>query len=217
MKTPREIYAAYTIMPSLQLHQLRVAAVAKLICGNFQKPVNTDDVILACLFHDMGNIVKFDLALYPDLLQPEGREYWQEVKNKCIKIHGSSAHGASIAIAREINLSDSVISIIDSISFSEMEHTMRGSSQEVKVAEYADCRIAPHGTVSIKERFADAVGRYAHRYRTAEEATSAYAMYTNLGLEIERQLFANTSIKPEDISDAALAPLIEELWEYAVA
>ena len=41
-------------MPGLQLHQLRVAAVGKLICEHLKKPVRTKDVVVACLFHDMG-------------------------------------------------------------------------------------------------------------------------------------------------------------------
>ena len=60
MKTPREIYTAYKIMPNLQLHQLRVAAVGKLICDNFNPPaggtVNERGVILARLFSHMGKI-----------------------------------------------------------------------------------------------------------------------------------------------------------------
>ena len=35
--------------------------------------------------------------------------------------------------------------------------------------------------------------------------------------DIQQQIFAVADITPEDITDAAVAPLIEELWEYALA
>ncbi len=217
MRTPREIYAAYTIMPSLQLHQLRVAAVAKLICDNFKQPIEKRDVILACLFHDMGNIVKSDLTLYPDLLEPEGQAYWENAKREFIQKYGLSAHAASVAIAREISLPESVVSIVDHIGFSEIENTGQGSSYEQKIAQYADCRVSTRGIVSVKERFEEAVGRYVKRYKTLEEATAAYALYTTWGHEIERRIFSETPLVPEDISDASAAPIIEELWEYPLA
>ena len=100
MNTPREIYAQYKIMPSLQLHQLRMAAVAKLTFCNCKKLVNERDVILACLFHDMGNILKFDLTKFPEFTQPEGIEYWESVKDEYRKKYGTDQHVATEAVAR---------------------------------------------------------------------------------------------------------------------
>jgi len=61
-------------MPSLQLHMFRVAGVASVICENFKQPelINQDDIVSACLLHDMGNIIKFNLSLFPQFLEPEG-------------------------------------------------------------------------------------------------------------------------------------------------
>ncbi len=98
MKTPQEIYTAYEIMPSLQLHQLRVAAVAKLICQNFRQSVNERDVILACLFHDMGNTIKFEPKLMPSVYEPEGVEYWLQIKAEYIKKYESSGRMNCAAI-----------------------------------------------------------------------------------------------------------------------
>ena len=52
-----EIYAEYKIMPNLQMHMYRVAAVASLIYDNFNEPLNKEEIITACLLHDMGNII----------------------------------------------------------------------------------------------------------------------------------------------------------------
>ena len=89
MRIPREVYSEYKIMPTLQLHQLRVAAVARLVCDHLTHPINTRDVILACLFHDMGNIIKSNLNHFPEFCEPEGTAYWEKVKaelDKCILV-----------------------------------------------------------------------------------------------------------------------------------
>ncbi len=63
--TIQQLYEKYEIMPNLQLHMYRVAAVAKMICDHFQKPINKQEVIITCLLHDIGNIIKFDLFDFP--------------------------------------------------------------------------------------------------------------------------------------------------------
>src|SRR3989338_7200834 len=128
MKTPREIYAAYNIMPSLQLHQLRVAAVAKLLCEHLKKSVRTKDVVVACLFHDMGNIVKFQLGDIPEFLEPEGLAYWEGVKAEFIEKYGREQHAANETIAREIGLSEDVISCILAINFSKIGEVVASGS-----------------------------------------------------------------------------------------
>src|SRR6185436_9316657 len=132
MKTPREIYAQYKIMPNLQLHQLRVAAVGKLICDNFEEPINNSDVVLACLFHDMGNIVKFKLEVFPDALQPEGLEYWQKQKEDVIQKYGPEQHEVSEKIAKEIGLPDTVIHIIANSGVRRVPEMVESNSYEWK-------------------------------------------------------------------------------------
>jgi len=218
MKTPREIYAEFRIMPNLQLHQLRVAAVAKLICGNLKQPVNTNDVVLACLFHDMGNILKSDLATFPEFLEPQGREYWENVKTDFISKYGTNAHEGNVAISRELLLPAEATRYIDGMSFSWMRKTAEGSSFEQKICEYADMRVGPYGVLPMRQRLAEARERYV-------AANSGKPYYSEDGFkelatfaeQIERQIFQHVSIRPGDITDEALAPLIEELWEYPVS
>src|SRR3989338_4995837 len=141
MRTSREIYEKYNIMPALQLHQLRVAAVGKLICDNVTKPINTQDVILACLFHDMGNIIKSDLQYFSDFVEPEGIEYWQNVKNGFVEKYGTDHHAANAAIAQEIGLPENARNILTGIGFSKLEEILLDVSNERKVCEYADLRV----------------------------------------------------------------------------
>ncbi len=212
MKTPREVYAQYNIMPSLQLHQLRVAAVGKLICDNFNPPasgaVNSTDVVLACLFHDMGNIVKFNLDAFTKFVEPEGVEYWKKVQAETIQKYGPEQHHVSEAIAGELGLPPMVIHMIGNSGASRIPEIVASNSSELKVLQYADLRVAPTGVVSLVGRFED----FARRYPIDKDAD-----LIPVAKKLEEQIFTNTTIKPEDITDAAVAPLIEELWEYALA
>jgi hypothetical protein len=216
MRTPREIYSAYNIMPNLQLHQLRVAAVGKLICENFKQPVDKDDVILACLFHDMGNILKFDLTYFPDAVEPEGLAYWEGVKADYEKKYGPEQHAATEALAREIGLPERVVQLIGMVRFGALDRILGESTWEPKIIEYGDCRVAPYGIVPIRERFLDGRKRYLHRFPTAAENDAHYDRLTAIGYELEQQIFAHAHITPEDISDTSGVPVIEELWEYPV-
>ena len=223
MKTPRDIYTAYKIMPNLQLHQLRVAAVAKLICDNFKKPINERNVILACLFHDMGNIIKSDFAAFPDFWEPQGIAYWEDVKNTFIQKYGASTHQANVAIATEIGLPAGVIALIDGIAYSKMASILESSSYELKICEYADTRVGPRGVLSQRDRMLE--GKWRHDKRKEQEEEKIEPYYVDSGFEnllhlahgIEEQLFTEATIRSEDINDTSVAPLIEILGEYPIS
>ena len=109
------------------MHQLRVAAVAKLIVDNFQQSIDTQVVLLSCLFHDMGNIIKSELSQFPEFSEPEGVEHWQGVKEEFVSKYGENAHDANVAIAREIGVLESVIFEIDSFSFGNLAKIATGN------------------------------------------------------------------------------------------
>ena len=195
-------------MPNLQLHQLRVAAVGKLLCDNFTEPVNTNNVILACLFHDMGNIVKFKLENSPTSIGSSDVEHWRKVQKEVIEKYGSDQHKVSEAIAREIPLPERIATMIGGSGYSQIPDILEHGSWESKLLKYADLRVAPYGVVSLKERFED----FARRYQEPEDRGTQEA-----GKELERELFDHTALTPEHITDATVAPFIEELWEYPVS
>ena len=76
-----DIYDEYKIIPALQKHMLRVAAVASLICNNFNEPLPKNDIITACLLHDMPNILKFKWDSLLEFLEPKGFHYWQNIQS----------------------------------------------------------------------------------------------------------------------------------------
>ncbi|MCR4325996.1 MAG: hypothetical protein NUV59_04350 [Patescibacteria group bacterium] len=219
MKTPREIYAHYKILPALQLHQLRVAAVGKMVAEHFSGDLDAHTITLACLFHDMGNILKFDLTQFPEFLEPEGAKYWSGIKAEYAEKYGTDQHAATLAIARELALPDAVITCVDSVAFSKAEATLAEGSWEQKVCEYADSRVAPYGILSLDERLREARERYMKRKGEHDIALVPEERFEEIVAAergIERMIFAQTSLKPEDITDESAAPLIKELLDYYI-
>lgn len=119
MSTISDLYTQYRIFRGLQEHMLRVGAVAKIICdaGNIEK---SEYIISACLLHDMGNIIKSELTKFPAFLEPEGLEYWTQIKRDFITKYGNDTHEATLKIAQEIGVSEETQSLINIIGFSQI-------------------------------------------------------------------------------------------------
>ena len=215
--TAKEAFAHYNIMPILQLHQLRVAAVGKMIADSFEQKLDTRSIVLACLFHDMGNIIKFDLSHFPESREPEGIEYWEKVKADFVRRYGPDEHHATIAIGHELHLPLQAMQYIEGVGFSKLERIRDSHSFGQKIVEYADTRVAPAGVVAMDERLEEARMRYAKRRSDMPEEKERYDVLVNAAREIERQIFSRSSIRPEDITDASAEPLVEELRDFPVA
>jgi putative nucleotidyltransferase with HDIG domain len=210
-----EVYERYKITPMLQLHQLRVAAVAKQICDNLKTPVDTKTVVTACLLHDMGNIIKFDFSYNPIFFAPRGIEYWQKVQQEFIQKYGKAEHHATLEIAAELKVSQKIIDCIDSIGFSKIKGNYFGGSLEQKICNYADMRAGPSGIMSIAERMADGARRYQHRKDYVIEGKEREVIAKTLQ-KLENELFAKAKIKPGNIIDESIAPIIEQLRTYEI-
>ncbi len=202
----------------LQLHQLRVAAVAKMVCESYEKSLDSKSIILACLFHDMGNIIKSDLKYFPDSTEPEGLSHWELVKREFVKKYSSDHHTATAKIAKEIGLPERVIKLLSNIGYSNIGRIVSGDDLEQKIAEYADTRVGPHGVLSLRGRLAEGKARYqdTRMKRPYYETDEGFEKLAEAAHELERQVFKNATIAPEDITEAAIAPDIETLREYVV-
>lgn len=211
-----DAYTRYKILPFLQLHQLRVAAVAKSVVDHFDGALDERSVTIACLFHDMGNIIKVDFDRFPDSFEPEGVAYWQKVQEDFLRRFGPDEHHATIAIGHELHLPLQAITYIDGVGFSKMERTRDSHSYEQKIVEYADLRVAPLGIVSMHARHEETRIRYEARRTDIPRDDAKYRELVSASEEIERQIFSRCSIKPEDISDDSVRPIIEDLRGFQV-
>lgn len=214
-----EIYKHYKIMPQLQLHQLRVAAVANQICDSLNQTVNEKDIITACLLHDMGNIIKFDLGLTVSLsggsISQSDLEYWQNVQQEYLDTYGPDEHQASIDIAKEIGVNKTVIEYIASIGFETAIKNSQVKELGPKICDYSDLRVSPQKVVTIDGRLEDGKRRYQNRpERWVSE--QQWQELRDACYQTERQIFKVAKISPSDITDSSIKPYIEKLKQYSM-
>jgi len=210
-KTISEIYTEYKIMPSLQMHMLRVAAVAYIVCDNIEESVDKNKIVTASLLHDMGNIIKSKFEYMPEFFEPEGRAYWQKVKDGFIKKYGNDEEKANEKIARELGMSEDIISLLTQDKFSLLCEHINFSDLNVKIMHYADVRVSPYGIVSFDERMEEAEKRYPVEAKSPEREGLIAC-----GYEMEKQIFSKCKIKPEDINDKMAEPIISKLRNFVI-
>jgi HD superfamily phosphodiesterase len=202
-------------MPNLQEHMLRVAAVASLICDNFNESLPKEEIITACLFHDMGNIIKFKWDSPLGLLEPK-LEYWKKVQSEYIERYGENVHEATLSILRELGLKPiiSVIESFDSNNPYDSDNILKNNNWVVKICLYSDERVAPFGVTSIEERLIENRKRLENRGILMSE--EKYIFIKNSLLELEQQIFSKCKINPSYITDETVAPTISELKNFVI-
>ena len=210
-----EIYAKYKIPANLQEHHLRVTAVAKQICDNLTVPVDTETIVKACLIHDMGNIIKFEFNYPDEFYAPQGRDYWQEVQAEYIKKYGPDEHKASLDIAKELGMDEKVRDCIEAIDFKKSTQNISRPELEPKICDYADLRVSPQGVVSLEQRLEDGNRRYKKRpdrwIKEEKKDELVKACFKE-----QEQVIAVCRIRPADITDSSVAPIIEQLRNYKI-
>jgi len=213
--TITQAYAQYRIMPCLELHQLRVAAVAEYIFQHAQFKANRNQVVTALLLHDMGNIIKFDLDRFPEFLEPQGKKYWRKVMDEYIERYGNEEQLATMSIAQELGVSRGVLNLIDAIGFGRTEAIAKSKSYNGKVCAYSDIRVAPHGVVSLDDRIKDLHERYHDRYPSKSDRDFRQKCESQARI-IESQIFRHTQLQATDITDRAVSGTINRLRNFNI-
>lgn len=202
-------------MPQLAEHQLKVAGVAGLICKNLGRPVDSKEVIAACLLHDMGNIIKFDLKFTSELLPGRFTEAelqaWQRVKDDYLEKYGSDEHHATLLIARELGVSDRILELIDCIGFQNGQSNAANQDFGKKICAYSDMRVGPQGVINLEQRFMDLRHRYEYKHRLTGGNETARLEFENGLRQIEKQIFYEAKILPHEITEAAVGTMVEVL------
>lgn len=219
MRTIIDIYEAYRIPSWLQAHQLRVAAVGKTVIERIQGS-DISSVVTACLLHDMGNILKFDLTPTAALaaMVPEGeRDYWRSVQREFQEKYGTDEHHATDEIVKEIGVSEVVRRLIQGMGFGKSAEVLRGRNIDLCVVEYADQRVGPQGVLSLDDRIADGNRRYAGKYgQTTPEEGERYLENIEALRTIEKELMHRANMDAKDITDDAILPVIEQLRGFSL-
>lgn len=206
------VYRRYTIMPNLQQHMLRVAGVAMILADSMKVKVERDAIVTACLLHDMGNIIKFDLLRFPEFIQPQGIEFWQQIKTEFIEKYGHTTHQATVNIARELEVSERVINLIDAIGFNREKDNFETDDYSRKICAYADMRVAPAGVTTLEDRLEDA----RVRYRQAGKKDTFHYVMKHFLQKIELQLTKVSKIDPQSITQEEVEQQLPQLKEWQV-
>ncbi len=213
----QDIYQRYQIMPNLQQHMLSVAAVASVVCDHLDgKAVDKASVVAACLLHDMGNIIKFDLTVFPEFLEPQGFDYWQKVKENYIERYGENENVAVELILEELRVSDRVKELVQAISLLKAEDNFSSQDFEKKICEYADNRVGPFGVISIEERLADLSRRYDKKYLMDKDKEVRRRLF-DYAHQMEGQVFEYCNISPDQITKSNVSDTIDSLKSFVVS
>jgi hypothetical protein len=191
---------------------LRVAAVAQIVCDSMNVPVDRENILATCLLHDMGNIIKIEMTYYPETFQPEGVPYWQSVKDEYISKYGKNETEATRMIVKEVDRED-LMPYIDTFGFPNWKKNLESEDLNKKICFYVDQRVAPKNIVSIKGRLEEGAKRYHKNYDVIE---LGHDNVFNSLMEIEKQIFSFSKIKPEDITDEVVAPIVLQLRDFVI-
>lgn len=208
-----EVYGIYKIAPWLAEHMFRVTAVAVTIFDALGLKEGREDLICAGLFHDLGNIVKFNFQTL-QIAGDSDLSFWENTKKDFIEKYGESAHHATILILNEIGVKDRIVRIIDEMSFVNAEEIAKKDDALLQILTYADMRVLPSGISSLADRIEDMYKRYTEKHPKDSESTKrgVEGMYL-----LEKMLFEKLSIKPEDITEESTRVLQETLKSFDIS
>ena len=148
----------------------------------------------------------------------KGIPYWKQVKAEFLTSYGNDEHQATIVIAQEVGLPSGVITVMGGIGFHLIREIIAETSFERKVAEYSDGRVGPYGVLSLSDRLDDSKKRYKDRLQkrhlNVDDHYSALAQSFDV---LEKQILSNADCELDDLTDAAIAPIIAELWDYTIS
>jgi hypothetical protein len=92
----------------------------------------------------------------------------------------------------ELGMENRIISLCESSHGSHLEQILNEDWVEPKICHYADMRVGPFGVMTVNDRFADLMKRYAHHKETIERNFG-------LTLELEKELQQKVGINLKDI------------------
>ena len=213
----KKIYKKYRIPQNLQMHMLRVAAVADLIVDNWYGPkINREKLLRVLLLHDMGNIIKIDpinqegdSTKISDFITKDIEEL-ERIKKKYISLYGNDDHKISREIGRELGLSEDELELMDSKVFIRNDETILSYDYNIKIGAYADQRVDPNGVRGIMERLLEAKERYKDRPGSSMNNPRT-EMLIESAAKLEQQVMKYCNLEPSDINDRIITPYINKM------
>jgi hypothetical protein len=213
-----EVYQDLGIPPNLQRHMLRVAGIAEWIAERWAGPhLNLDLLRRVLLLHDVGNIVKGDYIKRPELLEEEAHNapHWVRVQEKYIERYGTDDHVVSRVLAAAVGLTPDELNFMDAKIFIRNDETAMSHDYNLKVAAYADQRVAPFGVLPLETRLREAQQRY--RDVPGSSMNNPRTEFLILcAVRIEAQIAAYSRESLSELTDQAIQPYIDSLMNYVI-
>lgn len=209
-----EVYKKFNIPKHLQKHMLRVAAVGRYLSNYSNKETDSTIILKVLLFHDLGNLIKFDLNKGVDLFDESERnlDYWLEVQNEIVQKFGDE-HVATIEMAKLIGADSRVLFLLENIGSSNLSKTIESDDWELKMCSYSDFRVTPYGFTTVTERFEDIMSRYKGRdHVLADEEKTKQKM--ELCLQLEAQLQPTIDVDLQELPVDQLEKEADVLLKY---
>ena len=199
-----EIYDKYQIPKNLRMHMLSAAALGKLICSNWTgEKLNEKLIVEVLLLHDLGNIVKFE-PTEPKLIK---------IKEEFIAKYGTDDHQVTEKILRELGFPKDFCMLARRKIFIYTDRVLQEGDFNLKVATYADQRIAPTGVATLKERFDECKIRYKNNPKASINDPKSEELI-KAAFEIEKQLQQKCKLDLSKITSKDLEKEIEKLKNY---
>lgn len=216
-KAITDIYARYPVTPNLARHMLRVGAVTRLILDHWTGPdLDERTMMRIALLHDTGNILKFDFDGHPHLLEEEqgNLAYWKKLQAQWADRFANEDE-MTYAIAAECGLEPDAIAMMRDMGYGLMDRIAQEERFERKIVKYADMRAAPFGILPLRDRLEEGRKRYAkHPAITIDPSRTDTLLQA--AFEVERQIMAHCTLSPQDITEEAVAPVMETLLSYEI-
>jgi hypothetical protein len=185
-----DIYKRFDIPPNLQEHMIRVYGI---ICFLEQhwigEKLDWNNVKKMAILHDMGNIIKYNMDKYPNLLGKElvNIDYWKQVQQKIIQKYGSDDEEATRKMLTEIGLDKSIIETIFNKTFGNSVAIMNSPNWNLKLLYYADLRTLPSGVGSLEDRLVDVRMRMP-KYTSRPDFEDLVSACLQIGLQVGKNL-----------------------------
>ncbi len=218
MRTIQEIYIQYKIPPPLMHHLYRVTAYALYLADHLVPNIqlNRDFITKSCLFHDIGNIIKFDFR--PDRLieiAAQDEVKWRQIQEEFIMKYGSDENIAVNKIVAEIALDENVQKLLRQTGMEKIRYALATNEWSIKLIRIADEHISPQGVVTMRQRYADVLARYQGRkHHLADKKENEERLA--LALELEKQIQSKCTVDLQNISNLDIEPYVERLGEYEI-
>lgn len=205
----KQLYEKYRIPKNLQEHMLRVGVLAQIISENWiGREIDKLNIVVACLFHDAGKIVKFDFSRL-ELFGEEAKniDYWKQVQNETIKKYGEDEHTTNYKLCGEMGLKPKILEIIKNLEWDDVQKLLDAQNLDSAIPVYCDMRIGPFGILSIDDRINDLKNRVGERN---------YDVLFELAHVLENRLQENVKTDLKSINNSQINERFEDLMEMKV-